>query len=608
MPQVAIASIGTALPPRRFTQADVLNWGLENVRVSEPTMALYARVLGDDSIEARHLAVDDLREILETDHERILARFEQRASELSVASLGRALERAGMAAAEVDFLAVTTCTGYLCPGISSHVMERAGLRPDVRCADLTGMGCGAAVPALERASDFLAAHPDATAAVVSTEICSAAIFFGDAPELVVSNSIFGDGSAAAILRQANRLPAALDGPRPRFVGFRSLTLPAWREALRFRTEGGHLRNVLSRDVPGRAGQACRRLVDDLLSEHGLSADAIGHWVMHAGGRLVIDAVERALELPGDALDAARTVLRTAGNLSSPTVLFVLDEEHRRKPPRPGDLGIISAFGAGFAAHAALVEYQVAISSIVWSLDRRLGLTERATGDELMDTVPLSEAEVRAALRFLHLTNRRFGGTRTILHHLAEWSAGWPAGRTMHLLDVGTGAADIPAAVVRWARRRRIPIRVTAIDSAADVAAVARKAVRDVPEITVEQADLFDLAGTDRRFDIVTASLFLHHVPPERTPEAIAAIDRLATQGVIISDLLRSALTWAAVGALACVAGNRIVRHDAPLSVRRAFRVGELGRLAWAAGLPYLHARREGSFRVSLAGRKVAADG
>jgi predicted naringenin-chalcone synthase len=355
-PQVAIAAIGTALPPRRFTQTDVLNWGLDHVHVSKQTQALYARVLGDDSVEARHFAVDDLGEILETDHERILSRFERWGATLSTSALHQALDRAGAAATDVDFLAVTTCTGYLCPGISSHVLERAGLRPDVRCADLTGMGCGAAVPALERACDFLAAHPDGTAAVVSTEICSAAIFFGDAPELVVSNAIFGDGSAAAILRRADRVPSASGSPCPRFVGFRSLTLPAWREALRFRTQGGHLRNVLSRDVPARAGQACRRLVDGLLGDHALSANDIGHWVMHAGGRLVLDAVERALDHPGDALEAARTVLRNAGNLSSPTVLFVLDEEHRRKPPRSGDLGIVSAFGAGFAAHAALIEY------------------------------------------------------------------------------------------------------------------------------------------------------------------------------------------------------------------------------------------------------------
>jgi len=195
---------------------------------------------------------------------------------------------------------------------------------------------------------------------VCTEICSAAILLGDAPDLIVSNAIFGDGSAAAILRRAERPGAAsassAAATHPTFLGFRSLTLPEWRETLRFRTDGGHLRNVLSRDVPVRAGAACRRLVLELLDAHAVAPAHIAHWVMHAGGRLVLDAVERALELPASALDAARAVLHDAGNLSSPTVLFVLDEEQRRRPPRAGDLGIVSSFGAGFSAHAALLEY------------------------------------------------------------------------------------------------------------------------------------------------------------------------------------------------------------------------------------------------------------
>ncbi len=357
IPAVSIAAIGTALPPRRVTQAETLAWGLRAIPLAPATRDLYERVLGDPGIATRHLAVDDLSEILETDHDAVLARFERWAGELSARSLGRALEAAGVEARSVDFLAATTCTGYLCPGLTSYVMERAALRPDVRRADLVGMGCGAALPALEQACHFLAAHPDGTAAVVSTEICSAAVFLGDAPELVISNTIFGDGSAAAILRRSDRLPDSLDGARcPTFLGFRSLTLPEWRDTLRFRTEGGHLRNVLSRDVPIRAGVACRRLVLELLGEHGVGMEAVSHWVMHAGGRLVLDALERALELPAAALEAARAVLHDAGNLSSPTVLFVLDEEQRRRPPAAGDLGIVSAFGAGFAAHAALVEY------------------------------------------------------------------------------------------------------------------------------------------------------------------------------------------------------------------------------------------------------------
>lgn len=359
LPPVSIVAIGTALPPHRLSQSDALEWGLDHVRLKPDTRELYRRVLSDGGIATRHFAVNDLAEILETDHDLILARFERWAAELSAASLGRALACAGVEPRAVDYLAATTCTGYLCPGLTSYVMERAGLRADVRRADLVGMGCGAALPALEQACDFLAAHPDGTAAVVSTEICSAAILLGDAPDLVVSNAIFGDGSAAAILRRDGRPagPAAL--ARPRFLGFRSLTLPEWREALRFRTERGHLRNVLSRDVPARAGAACRRLVLELLDEHGLGRADVAHWVVHAGGRLILDAVERALALPATALESARAVLRDAGNLSSPTVLFVLDEEHRRRPPRAGDLGVLSAFGAGFAAHAALVEYGAA---------------------------------------------------------------------------------------------------------------------------------------------------------------------------------------------------------------------------------------------------------
>ena len=357
IPAVSIVGIGTALPPRRLSQADAWAWALDHIPLTPVTRELYERVLGDPGIATRHLALDDLSELLETNHDTVIARFERWAGELSARSLARALEVAGVEAASVDFLAATTCTGYLCPGLTSYVMERAALRPDVRRVDVVGMGCGAAMPALEQACHFLAAHPDGTAAVVSTEICSAAVFLGDAPELVISNTIFGDGSAAAILRRADRLPASRAGARcPTFLGFRSLTLPEWRNTLRFRTEGGHLRNVLSRDVPIRAGVACKRLVLELLGEHGVGIDAVRHWVMHAGGRLVLDAIERALELPAVALEAARAVLHDVGNLSSPTVLFVLDEEQRRRPPAPGDLGILSAFGAGFAAHAALVEY------------------------------------------------------------------------------------------------------------------------------------------------------------------------------------------------------------------------------------------------------------
>lgn len=356
---VRIVGLGTAQPASRLTHATVLEFGREHARLSEETLSIYARMMAGSEIETRALAFDDLAEALDRDHDRILARFERWAVALSVESLRKALAQAGTMPEALGFLALTTCTGYLCPGLTAYVAEQCGLRPDISRVDIVGMGCGAAVPALEQAYQFLVTHPEGSAAVVSTEICSAAMFLGEAMDLIVSNTIFGDGSAAAILRRQHAHASdetEAGNPAPRMAGFRSLLVPEWRDGLRFRTEGGHLRNVLSRQVPSRAGEACRRLADGLLAEHRLARADVDHWVVHAGGKAVLDAVQRALELPPDALAAARSVMRQSGNMSSPTVLFVLDETHRCRRPEAGDLALLLSFGAGFSAHALLLEY------------------------------------------------------------------------------------------------------------------------------------------------------------------------------------------------------------------------------------------------------------
>lgn len=235
--------------------------------------------------------------------------------------------------------------------------------------------------------------------------------------------------------------------------------------------------------------------------------------------------------------------------------------------------------------------------------RAFGLDARSDREELMDTLALPPRVADRTLRFLEMTNRRFGGTSIILRHLDSWSAAWPAGRPTTVLDVGTGAADIPRAIVAWAGQRGREVRVTAIDMAPDIAATARARARGVPEIVVEQATLADVAASGRRFDYVTASLFLHHVPASALASALLAIDRLAVRGVVMGDLVRSPAGLMAVGFLSALAGNAIVRHDGPLSVRRAFTLTELSRLVQELDLGYLRARREGPFRLSLAGQK-----
>jgi 2-polyprenyl-3-methyl-5-hydroxy-6-metoxy-1,4-benzoquinol methylase len=235
--------------------------------------------------------------------------------------------------------------------------------------------------------------------------------------------------------------------------------------------------------------------------------------------------------------------------------------------------------------------------------KTLGLERRSSAAEIMDTEPLTVPVVDRTLWFLELTNRRFGGAAIVLRAFERWRSGWRAGQRIEVLDVGTGAADIPRAVLAWARRTGIDMTVTAIDSAPDVAAAAVERSRGVRGLSIEQASLEEVAASGRRFDYVTASLFLHHTPPDRTAAALAALDRLALRGLVVSDLRRSWLALAGVGALAYAVGNAVVRHDGPLSVRRAFTVGELRGLAAECGLDHLAARAEGPFRVSLSGEK-----
>lgn len=229
----------------------------------------------------------------------------------------------------------------------------------------------------------------------------------------------------------------------------------------------------------------------------------------------------------------------------------------------------------------------------------MGLDTRLDQLELMDTIQLPPATMRRTLSFLALTNRRFGGSQIVLDILDSWSARWPD-REIKILDIGTGAGDIPIAIAKWARAKKLRVKIIGIDLVPEVIQIAREQTRNHPEISIEEADLFSF---NQRADYVIASLFLHHVPPAQNKDALIALDRLAERGLIVSDLQRTQGSLVAVSALSYLAGNHIVRHDGPLSVRRAFRPHELDALALEAGLSYLRARNERWFRLSLSGEK-----
>lgn len=348
---IKIAGVHTAVPTLSLTQEQSLEFILKNFKISPAFRKLYKKVLSNEGIAKRHFAFDRVEDVLEKDPDKINRRFEEKALNLSAQSLLGALAKAKIKPEELDFLAASTCTGYLCPGLSAQLIGKCNLRKDVRTVDVVGMGCGSALPAMEQCHNFLHAYPKAVAASVSTEICSSAIFVDDSPDLVISNGIFADGSGALVLKNMEESGIA------ELCLFHSLTYPEWKETLRFKIENGRLRNVLGKDVPHQAGESVEAVVNQCLVKMGLKKSDVAHWILHSGGSKVLDQIQKVLGLTDQQVFPSRQVLKNFGNISSPTVLYVLHEILKTSPsPQSGEIGLMIAFGAGFSAHGCVLRF------------------------------------------------------------------------------------------------------------------------------------------------------------------------------------------------------------------------------------------------------------
>ena len=224
-------SLATAVPDATFTQAEC--WELAQrssvrERLKKRSMLILQTILkGDHGIATRHFAMPDVERVFDLSPDQLNAAFRHEAPKLAGRALTTALERAGIKPAEVDALLVCTCTGYLCPGITSYVAEQLGMRTDTFLQDLVGLGCGAAIPALRATSHVIGANPKAIVACVAVEVCSAAFYLDDDPGVLISACLFSDGAAATIWRGQ---PGGLG---VRAFGFDTTHIPAQRDKLRF---------------------------------------------------------------------------------------------------------------------------------------------------------------------------------------------------------------------------------------------------------------------------------------------------------------------------------------------------------------------------------------
>ena len=344
--------IGTATPPARFTKAECLaafqrsDW---YARLDTRSHLIARTVLQrDNGIEARRLALGSLDEVFVIDPDTLGRRFLDHAPALAAEAAARALASARLEAGQIDAVVVSTCTGYLCPGLSGHVVERLGLRADVQAYDLVGQGCAAALPNLQLARSLIGSGAAEHVLSVCVEVSSAAMYLDDDPGVLISACLFGDGAGAAVL---SRDPAAVSR-RIEWKDSASLIEPKQRKALMFEQKDGMLRNILTREVPALAADHAHRVLETVLERAGLHGDDVAAWIMHAGGRDVLLALERRFELDGDAFRYSAAMLREYGNLSSAFVYFVL--QAALADDAPGGWWWLSSFGAGFSCHGALL--------------------------------------------------------------------------------------------------------------------------------------------------------------------------------------------------------------------------------------------------------------
>lgn len=329
-------SLACALPTHRFSQAECLAEMKQSgaLRDLKPRSAdLLAKVLGSETsgIHTRNFCNAEIADVVGLSATGLNQYFEKQAPELASAALRKALADAGIDAGELDALFLCTCTGYLCPGVTSHVAEQVGLSPDTYLQDLVGLGCGAAIPTLRSAHGFLAAHPEAKVATIAVEVCSAAFYIDDDPGVLISLCLFGDGASASIWSGR--------GEGWQIGNFHTVHEPAQREKIRFVSADGRLKNQLHRSVPGVAAEA----VAGLYEKRSTDPDRL---LAHSGGREVIEAIEQRLDC---ALPETRAVLSECGNLSSPAVMFAV--EKALADDRGDKRWWLTAFGAGFAAHS-----------------------------------------------------------------------------------------------------------------------------------------------------------------------------------------------------------------------------------------------------------------
>lgn len=347
-----IASAASAFPKHYYSQKFLLAklreyWG---DRLKNPLTL--ARLHRNVTVEGRHLAIpaEDYYHLSTWGQANDV--WIKVAGELGEQALCRALHHAGLEPGALGALFFTSVTGISSPSIDALLINRMGLPQNIKRVPIFGLGCVAGAAGIARAADYVRAYPGQAAALVSVELCSLTLQREDLSVAnLISSGLFADGSAAVIVAGED-----LEVTGPEVLTTRSIFYPETEEMMGWNISEKGFRITLSPEVPVLIREHLGHDVDAFLGDHGYRRGDIKSWILHTGGPKVLEATAAALALHNGQLDASWDCLRKVGNLSSASVLVVLEDVMRNRRPEPGTLGLLAAMGPGFCSELVLLRW------------------------------------------------------------------------------------------------------------------------------------------------------------------------------------------------------------------------------------------------------------
>lgn len=342
-------AIGTETPPKKYAQSELMElFNIRNKKID--------KIFSNSHIKSRHLCLPEQNPdgtMPQESQAELLQKHQRVALDIGLSAIKKALSKAGLTPGDIDYIAVVSTTGLLCPSLTALYIKALEMRSDIQRIDIVGMGCNGGLNGMQSVVNFCTIHQEAIGLLVCVEVCSAMYVMDETINSAVVNSLFGDGAAAALI---SAKPFASIPIAPKILGFSSHIIPEAIDAIRLDFQETKYSLYLDKQIPYLLGLHVRTPVDNLLERFGRKRRDIEHWVIHSGGRKVINALKYSLNITERDVRHTTYILQNYGNLSSASFLFSYERLLEEGVARSGDSVVMITMGPGATIECCLGEF------------------------------------------------------------------------------------------------------------------------------------------------------------------------------------------------------------------------------------------------------------